>query len=68
MHIFEVHSNESACRKSGRLGPDQVIEVVSLTFIVVTIFTLTDVFLLNTPPPREMDDIQAESPPPKQVN
>ena len=25
MHIFEVHSNESACRKSGRLGLEQVI-------------------------------------------
>ena len=25
MHSFEVHSNESACRKSGRLGLDQVI-------------------------------------------
>ena len=25
MHSFEVHSNESVCRKSGRLGPEQVI-------------------------------------------
>ena len=25
-HSFEVHSNESACRKSGRLGLEQVIE------------------------------------------
>ena len=25
MHNFEVHSNESACRNSGRLGLDQVI-------------------------------------------
>ena len=24
MHNFVVHSNESACRKSGRLGLDQV--------------------------------------------
>ena len=24
MHSFEVQSNESACRKSGRLGLDQV--------------------------------------------
>ena len=23
-HSFEVHSNESACRKSGRLGLEQV--------------------------------------------
>ena len=27
MHIFEVHSNESACKKGGRLGLDQVITV-----------------------------------------
>ena len=26
MHSFEVHSNESACRKSGRLGLEQVID------------------------------------------
>ena len=26
MHSFEVHSNESLCRKSGRLGIDQVYE------------------------------------------
>ena len=26
MHIFEVHSNESACRKSDRLGLEQVTE------------------------------------------
>ena len=25
MHSFEVHTNESACKKSGRLGMDQVI-------------------------------------------
>ena len=25
MHSFEVHSNESACRNSGRLGLEQVI-------------------------------------------
>ena len=24
IHSFEVHSNESACRKSGRLGLEQV--------------------------------------------
>ena len=24
LHNFEVHSNESACRKSGRLGLEQV--------------------------------------------
>ena len=25
-HSFEVHSNESACRKSGRLGLEQVLK------------------------------------------
>ena len=28
MHIFEVHSNETACRKIGRLGLEQVFELV----------------------------------------
>ena len=28
MHSFEVHSNESACRKSGRLGLEQVLSAV----------------------------------------
>ena len=27
MHSFVVHSNESACRKSGRLGLEQVYRV-----------------------------------------
>ena len=27
MHSFEVHSNERVCRKSGRLGLEQVIRV-----------------------------------------
>ena len=42
-HSFEVHSNESACRKSGRLGQEQVIVI---TFAVlqknlsVSLFTL----------------------------
>ena len=41
MHIFEVHSNESACRKSGRLGLEQVIWVSQLAEIeaVRTIFS-----------------------------
>ena len=29
MHSFEVHSNESACRKSGRLGLDQVLTEIA---------------------------------------
>ena len=28
MHSFEVHSNESACRKSGRLGLEQVLILI----------------------------------------
>ena len=37
MHSFEVHSNESACRKSGRLGLEQVISniVVAHSFNVL---------------------------------
>ena len=27
MHSFEVHSNESKCRKSGRLGLEQVVDI-----------------------------------------
>ena len=29
MHSFEVHSNESACRKKVRLGMEQVIREIS---------------------------------------
>ena len=28
MHSFEVHSNESACRKSGRFGLEQVLRTL----------------------------------------
>ena len=28
MHSFEAHSNESACRKSGRLGMDQALYIL----------------------------------------
>ena len=31
MHSFEVHSNESACRKSGRLGLEQVMMAIGTT-------------------------------------
>ena len=36
MHSFEVHSNESACRKSGRLGLEQVL--YTIYYIVYTIY------------------------------
>ena len=32
MHSLKVHSNESACIKSGRLGLEQVIDVIHLLF------------------------------------
>ena len=34
MHSFEVHSNESACRKTGCLGPEQVVQQVILNMLV----------------------------------
>ena len=33
MHSFEVHSNESGCRKSDRLGLEQVIVVSYMNYI-----------------------------------
>ena len=38
MHSFEVHSNESACRKSGRLGLGQVC----MTSSILTLNILLD--------------------------
>ena len=60
MHSFEVHSNESACRKSGHLGLEQVItdlhyfcvyqQVVSSScFILYPIFILIPHYFLNFP-------------------
>ena len=34
MHSFEVHSNERACRKSGRLGLEQAFMEGNLVVIV----------------------------------
>ena len=34
MHGFEVHSNESVCRKKIRLGLEQVINVIIASGIV----------------------------------
>ena len=34
MHSFEVHSNESACRKSDRLGLEQVLYVFTYKYIL----------------------------------
>ena len=41
MHSFEVHSNERACRKSGRLGLEQVTTTV-LFVTYVKIYTLSE--------------------------
>ena len=43
MHSFEVHSNESACRKSGCLGLEQVIIPVHNHFPVVVELLLSEV-------------------------
>ena len=43
MHSFEVHSNESACRKSGRLGLEQVLTVpTQVQFLIY--FSLFDIY------------------------
>ena len=39
MYSFEVHSNESTCRKSGRLGLEQVISGLMLDNIIMNLFT-----------------------------
>ena len=31
MHRFEVHSNESVCRKSGRLGLEEVVRYIMIS-------------------------------------
>ena len=38
MHNFEVHSNESACRKIGRLGLEQVYKQNCLCIFIVVSF------------------------------
>ena len=64
-HSFEVHSNESACRNSGRLGMEQVImerdgsmgtfgfakTVICLTrsYNIVSCWLVTDLKLMLTP-------------------
>ena len=41
MHSFEVHLNESACRKNGRLGLEQVI-ITPLTCNIETAVSVID--------------------------
>ena len=43
-HSFEVHSNESACRNSGRLGLEQVLITSTNKMKVVLL-----IFLFNIP-------------------
>ena len=47
MHSFEVHSNESACRKSGRLGLEQVLGGLGLMDIRKQEKNLTTVQLIR---------------------
>ena len=46
MHNFVVHSNESACRKGGRLGPEQVYKIVSIAGYLISKINQS---LLNKP-------------------
>ena len=56
MHRFEVHSNESECRKSDRLGLEQVSSVLYLKFgerfksLFATVFV--DMIIICIPPLR----------------
>ena len=45
MHSFEVHSNESACRKSGRLGLEQVININITILLLFFIFRRARIIL-----------------------
>ena len=48
MHSFEVHSNESACRKSGRLGLEQVIDAITDFYIHPSlVYVFVEVILVN---------------------
>ena len=44
MHNFIVHSNESVCRKSGRLGLDQVVSGISRISIMEYIDEIMNAF------------------------
>ena len=44
MHSFEVHSNESACRKSGHLGLEQVSKDFDSSTGFIFIHVIYDVF------------------------
>ena len=57
MHIIELHSNESACRKSGRLGLDQVQgqhrpRVHSQLFVYITLHDAAGRILPNLVTPN----------------
>ena len=45
MHSFEVHSNESACRKSGCLGLEQVLGMTCYPFIYIKFDIIIDFWM-----------------------
>ena len=49
MHNFEVHSNESTCRKSGRLGLEQVSSGLVFLFLTMGV-EMDEKFNSNTEP------------------
>ena len=51
MHSFEVHSNESACRKSGLLSLEQVNRAVNLNRFRQDLPARLDIRRLNFPVP-----------------
>ena len=53
MHSFEVHSNESVCRKSGCLGLEQVI--ISYQWIMVYRVEIIDIGKISLTHFRQWD-------------
>ena len=62
MHSFEVHSNESTCRKSGRLGLEQVIKSTCNTIALWLHKTVNCTYNLNIPKKKSQknDDTNIE--------
>ena len=70
MHSFEVHSNESVCRKKVRLGLEQVIGHMSPVYDFLTPHTHGPPLFLSAPTTLPMNGIVvswAVSPPPPAV-
>ena len=45
-HSFEVHSNESACRKIGRLGPEQVTYVMYVMYVMYAMYVMYVLYVM----------------------